>query len=196
MSVVVPSLISVPEHPSTSEDSVKVLIATRRTQGARDDDFSATVEGELVFDGGPCEDAVDAANWTCPCAIAFHGVASGELTTTAVVADLPITLGEYERAVRDGTEEWCCPDCARFYADSTRMLALRFPVGTVIERFRDEIRVRSFPSFPSAPSAFPALPSSSYPSSSDPSSSDPSSSYPSSSDPSSPARDEPDSSTD
>ncbi len=136
---------------------MKVLIATRRTQGARGDDFSDTVEGELVFDAGPCEDVFDPASaWNCACAIGFHGVASGELTTTALVANLPIGLREYERAVRDGTEEWCCSDCARLYAHNTRLLARRFPVGTVIERFQFEFRVRSFPPFPPTPSFFPS----------------------------------------
>jgi len=144
------------------EDSVKVLIATRQTQGAYEDDFSDTVEGELVFDAGPCENVTNPAYWNCACAIGFHGVASGELTTTAMVADLPIELHEYERAVRDGTREWCCKDCARFYARKTRMLALRFPVGTVIERFQEEFRVRALralppvPSVPSAPFVRPA----------------------------------------
>lgn len=124
---------------------MKVLVATRRTQGARDNDFSDTVEGELVFDAGPCEDVTDPANWNCACAVGFWGVASGELTTTAMVADLPIGLREYQRAVRDGTREWCCKECARIYAHSTRMLALKFPVGAVIERYQKPFRVRSLP---------------------------------------------------
>lgn len=126
---------------------MKVLVATRQTQGEREDDFSDTVEGELVFDAGRCADAAKLPMWHCACAIGFSGVASGELTTTAMVADLPLGLAEYERAVRDGTREWCCTSCARTYAHGARMLALKFPVGTVLERFQEDIRPRvSFPS--------------------------------------------------
>ncbi|WP_166870761.1 hypothetical protein [Salinibacterium sp. ZJ450] len=121
---------------------MKVLVATRKTQGAREVDFSDTIDGELVFDSGPCGEVQDAENWDCRCSIGFWGVASGELTTTAIVADLPIGLREYERAVRDGVRSWCCSDCARSFAHDTRMVALRFPVGTVVERLRDQFCAR------------------------------------------------------
>lgn len=114
---------------------MKVLVATRQTQGARGDDFSRTVAGELVFDAGPCTAVGRGAVWGCECAIAFRGVASSELTTTAIVVDLPIALKDYQRAFRDGlTREVCCKDCARQYGHAARMLALRWPVGTILER--------------------------------------------------------------
>ncbi|MCU1443666.1 MAG: hypothetical protein JWQ59_1816 [Cryobacterium sp.] len=114
---------------------MKVLVATRQTQGTRGDDFSRTVEGELVFDAGPCEGTIRDRDWDCECSIAFCGVATSELTTTAIVADLPIGLKEYQLAFRDGlTRADICRECAREFSHAARMLALRWPVGTIVQR--------------------------------------------------------------
>ena len=114
---------------------MKVLIATRELQGDREDDFSRTVDGELVYDSGPCLRVRQGADWLCECAIAFRGVASGELTTTAIVADLPLRPLEYERAFRDGfRRHGHCADCARKASHAARTLAMRWPVGTIVER--------------------------------------------------------------
>jgi hypothetical protein len=122
---------------------VKVLIATTQTQGAWVDDFSSTVEGELVFDAGPCERSIRERDPNCPCAFSFRGVASGGQTTTCVVADLDMGLREYMRAFRDGlTRVNVCTECARQYAHAARMLALRWPVGTILEREQLDIRER------------------------------------------------------
>ena len=73
--------------------------------------------------------------WDCECSIAFRGVASGELTTTAIVADLPVDIKAYQRAFRDGLDRQdICRECARSYGHTARMLALRWPIGTIIER--------------------------------------------------------------
>jgi len=122
---------------------VKVLIATTTTQGERIDDFSSTVEGELAFDAGPCERAIREQDPDCPCSISFRGVASGEQTTTVMVADLDFGLRDYERAFRDGLKRrGICAACATRYAHDARMLALRWPVGTVLEREYLDIRAR------------------------------------------------------
>lgn len=123
---------------------MKVLVATSTTQGARDGDFFDAVDGELVFDSGPCEAVIAGAPWDCDCALAFRGVASGELTTTAVVADLPVGLKEYEGAFRDGLARLgVCRDCAKRVGHAARMLALRWPVGTVLERDRQRFAARA-----------------------------------------------------
>jgi len=122
---------------------MKVLVATSKTQGAREDDFSRTVDGELVFDAGPCVAVLEGAVWDCDCSIAFRGVASAELTTTAVVADLPMGLKEYQRAVRDGLRRMgICAECAKSCGHAARMLALRWPIGTVLERDRWQFGAR------------------------------------------------------
>lgn len=128
---------------SVQEDSVKVLIATSQTQGAWIDDFCSTVDGELAFDAGPCERAIRERDPECPCAFSFRGVASGEQTTTVMVANLDLNRGEYVRAFRDGLGRiGVCADCAADYAHTARMLALRWPIGTVLERKYLDIRPR------------------------------------------------------
>lgn len=114
---------------------MKVLVATRKTQGSREGDFSRTIEGELVFDTGPCMGVADDGEWDCECSIAFRGVVSGELTTTAMVADLSMQMKEYQDAVCDGLAlEGICSDCALEYGRAAWKLAMRWPTGTVIER--------------------------------------------------------------
>jgi hypothetical protein len=122
---------------------VKVLIATPVTQGDNAGDFCSATDGELVYDAGPCVDVINGAVWDCPCSIAFRGVTSGELTTTAMVADLDFGLREYEHALKNGLKQHgTCSDCAKSMANAARMLALRWPVGTVIERDRLLFRER------------------------------------------------------
>ena len=123
---------------------MKVLVATTQTQGARDDDFSRTVSGELVFDGGPCSGVAEDEDWDCECSIAFRGVASGELTTTAIVTELPITPPAYEQAFCDGLGRVeFCEYCARVCAHDAWLLAMRWPIGTVIERDQRSFSTRS-----------------------------------------------------
>ncbi|MGO4692444.1 DUF7715 family protein [Glaciibacter sp. 2TAF33] len=125
---------------------MKVLVATRQTQGDRVGDFSDTIEGELVFDAGPCEQAVREQSWECICSMGFVGLASGELTTTAVVANLPVAPREFERLFRDSlAPEGICADCAKDMAQAARAFALRWPLGTVIERNRFDVRPRKRP---------------------------------------------------
>jgi hypothetical protein len=122
---------------------MKVLVATRKTQGSREGDFSRTIEGELVFDAGPCTGVADDGEWDCECSIAFRGVATGELTTTAVVADLPMRLKEYQEAVCDGLAlKGVCSDCALECARAAWKLAMRWPTGTVIERHQTRFAPR------------------------------------------------------
>lgn len=114
---------------------MKVLVATTKTQGARESDFSRTLGGEFVFDAGPCVSAGEGAEWTCECSIAFRGVVTGQLTTTAMVADLPIPMAEYQDVVRDGlASRGICSDCASEYGRAAWKLAMRWPTGTVLER--------------------------------------------------------------
>lgn len=118
-------------------------MATTTTQGDRDDDFSHTVDGELVFDAGQCDRVAQDDSWDCECSLSFAGVASGELTTTAVVVDLPMDIKQFMRAFRDGLARTnICRECAAVYAHRARICALQWPIGTIIERDRDVIQER------------------------------------------------------
>ena len=79
---------------------MKVLVATRESQGAREDDFDGCVEGELVWLQEPC--ARDRSGLgDCGCGRAFAGIASHSGTTTATIRDLPgLTMAGYTEALR------------------------------------------------------------------------------------------------
>lgn len=114
---------------------MKVLVATTKTQGAREGDFSRTLGGEFVFDAGPCVAVGEGAEWNCECSLAFRGVVTGQLTTTAMVADLPIRMKDYQDVVRDGlASAGICSECAQEYGRAAWKLAMRWPTGTIIER--------------------------------------------------------------
>jgi len=78
---------------------VLVLIATNELQGSDPDDYSFTVEGELVTPlAAEC-----ASGERCGCTRGFPGLASGFATTTAVVVDRP---GVTEDDLRDAVFDW------------------------------------------------------------------------------------------
>lgn len=130
---------------------MKVIVASRATQGTRTDDFSWTLEGELVH-LPPIECA---SGPSCGCERSFVGVASQRPTTTAEVARRELDEGDVVRAVYQGLVdaslvepelpgqrregEWLA------YALVADLLELadRTPVGTVLGRHRDRFLVRS-----------------------------------------------------
>jgi len=76
-----------------------VLVATNELQGVASDDYTCTVEGELVT---PV--ATECRNGdTCGCTRGFPGLASGKATTTAMVVDRP---GVTEQDVREAIYDW------------------------------------------------------------------------------------------
>ncbi len=76
-----------------------VLVATNELQGTSPDDYSFTVEGELVTPlAAEC-----ASGERCGCNRGFPGLASGFATTTAMVVDRP---GVTEDDLRDAVFDW------------------------------------------------------------------------------------------
>ena len=72
-----------------------VLIATNELQGTSPDDYSFTVEGELVTPlAAEC-----ASGEQCGCDRGFPGLASGFATTTAMVAERPGVTKDDLRAI-------------------------------------------------------------------------------------------------
>ncbi|SEB70949.1 hypothetical protein SAMN04489806_1569 [Paramicrobacterium humi] len=121
---------------------MKILVATTELQGLKPDDFMHAVPGELVIDLGSCSDTTASDDWTCVCSRGFFGVASGQLTTTAVVVEnAELGMRAYEAAVVQGLS-WCCPCCARDAARLSRAVAAQWEAGTVLERERSTIRQR------------------------------------------------------
>ena len=64
-----------------------VLVATKETQGRRDNDFSFVPEGELIKRPSTCSNGT--ADDSCGCSRALSGVACHQSTTTVKVADIP-----------------------------------------------------------------------------------------------------------
>lgn len=78
---------------------MKVLVATRKTQGQRDNDFFWCEEGELVYPGGECDSDRGNPDGACGCVRGFSGIKTKKATTTALVVDKPFdqvveSLGE------------------------------------------------------------------------------------------------------
>lgn len=73
---------------------MKVLTATDADQGARNGDFTWTIEGELVRIGEPCARDVYNPEGGCGCSRAFAGLSSLRATTTAVVRELDLSRAD------------------------------------------------------------------------------------------------------
>ena len=130
---------------------MKVLVATNETQGQRHDDYSWTVEGELVT---PL--AVECASPDrCGCARGFPGLGSSLATTTAMVVELPgLTPSDLRRAVGDSLERdgWTTElddgEVAELVDDHVLAIAHvcdTYPVGTVVSRAGRYVHVRPVP---------------------------------------------------
>lgn len=133
-----------------------VMVATRRTQGERDDDYAWAVDGELAFlPMVECE-------WRIPerfrkGARYFLGLESGGETTTAEIIELDVGADDIVTFVAEqlAAAGWSASaraqEAERLAAEMLGIAAL-FPVGTVLEKRGREIRARGAPS-PPDPSA-------------------------------------------
>lgn len=127
---------------------MKVLVATGRTQGVRLNDYDWCVAGELVRIGEVCARDRGDPDSGCGCGRGFAGLNSHRATTTAEVADVPLTRADYAEAVRSSLEQQGygpCPCCTAEEADQLALLVADLPVGAVLERRVDELVVRAYP---------------------------------------------------
>lgn len=125
---------------------MKVLVATARSQGARGNDYHHAVEGELVRIDPPCRKDRDDADGRCGCGRGFSGMNSQQATTTARVAEVPLTSAEYAEALRSSLEQAGYDSCSCRSQDEAGALvelAAGWPVGTVVERRLDRFARRS-----------------------------------------------------
>lgn len=130
---------------------MKVVVAKRQTQGVRDNDFSWTIDGELVLLGLALHDDTDGP---CGCARAFAGMSLHRATTTGLVADLELTPAQVRLACEEslgqqgylahvaGTEQAVWVDSLAkgvlHMAEGVLHMADGIGVGTVVE-YRDGI---------------------------------------------------------
>lgn len=130
---------------------MKVLVATRRTQGEHATDYDWCVAGELVRVGEVCaRDRAD-PDGGCGCGRGFGGLNSHRATTTAAVAEVALSRADYVEAIRSSLEQqgWDpCDDDAAEEADALAAVVAGWPVGAVVERRLDELTVRALPAPP------------------------------------------------
>jgi hypothetical protein len=126
---------------------MKVLVATRRSQGARELDFDDCVEGELVWITTPCGRGRSPDHAYCSCSIMFVGVASFGMTTTAMVTDLEaMTPERYEESLADALQGVRGLDGhVAETAAGLAGVAEALPTGTVLERFNSWLQPRFDP---------------------------------------------------
>lgn len=129
---------------------MKVLVATGLTQGTRTNDYDHCIAGELVLvQVGPvCAKDRGDPDGRCGCGRGFGGLNSQRATTTALVADVPLTRADYVEAIRSslvqqGWREHAGHAAAE--ADGMSVLLALWRVGTVVERRLDRVLVRALP---------------------------------------------------
>jgi hypothetical protein len=134
---------------------MKLLTATRIGQGERPGDFSYAVEGELVVLGLICATDRNNPDGGCGCGRAFSGLSSRKATTTALVRDLDLSVGDVRLAVEGyyasggmGPEVLGDRDFADLVAetvDELVELAPLLPAEAVVGRRLDDLFWRSEP---------------------------------------------------
>jgi hypothetical protein len=125
---------------------MKILVATRRSQGDRKGDFSFCVPGELVYLGLVCDTDRLYPNHGCGCSRAFAGLSSHRATTTAEVVDFDFTVPDYIETMASGLDQagWGRSSAPEFVEELVGIIA-PLAVGTVVGRKFDEIVVREGP---------------------------------------------------
>ncbi len=128
---------------------MKVLTATRRTQGDRPGDFCWTIPGELVRFGMTCDRDRLNPEGPCGCGRSFAGLASSKATTTAEVRDLDMTRDDYLATLASNLQRngWDSGDLhadLERYADELLDLAAWAGAGAVLERGVDYVTVRNY----------------------------------------------------
>lgn len=126
--------------------NIKVFVATKETQGDRDNDFFWSKEGELVLLPFECDgEEIDGG---CGCRRCMSGFESFKSTTTFKVKSLSRSPEWYIRAVRQALQKagWLKMGVsekeARNMARELLRKAHEYPEGTVLERRGNEMNVR------------------------------------------------------
>ena len=128
--------------------TVTVLVATARTQGARDTDFITCSPPELVDITTACAHAPTGrgACWRC---LVFTGLDTRRVTTTAEVTEREMSIDTYIAAHLASLLHAGLPDntkvrrWARESALEMLRIATTFPIGTVVDRHGDTVEQRT-----------------------------------------------------
>jgi hypothetical protein len=129
---------------------MKVFIATKRGQGIRNNDFSHTLDGELVKYGFECDN--ETVDGHCGCKRSMCGFESQKATTTFMVVDIPITSPEFERRyfMSERNAGWLREttkgkelETFRNVAKELLRLANQFPLNIPLEKRGNRIQTRT-----------------------------------------------------
>lgn len=131
---------------------MKVFVATKEGQGLRENDFSHTEEGELVFFSYGCDRDKDNVDGGCGCRRGMTGFKNLTSTTTFKVIDMEMTEDEYidkhvtamyATGFNDFEEIEDLKDSSR--SDSEILLdgASIFPENIILERRGNDIQPRA-----------------------------------------------------
>ena len=132
---------------------MKVLAATKETQGRRKNDFCHCSEGELVTYGSECDG--EALDGVCGCKRSLIGFDSSKATTTFRVTTVDLTVDRLKELLRAklAREGWASPDTPRENEDLLRIAfnatielwsgLSELPDGVVLERRGPRFRIRT-----------------------------------------------------
>ena len=129
---------------------IKVLVATKETQGKRKNDFCFAEEGELIMRGSECDG--EAVDGNCGCRRAMSGVRTQLATTTMKVVELDIGPEDIKKQMEDSLVKggWASlmkPEEVEKMVNSNykenKELAEYFGVGAIVERRGDTFRRRA-----------------------------------------------------
>ena len=127
---------------------MKLLAATRQTQGDRSNDFAWVPDGEYLVMGFVCDTDRGDPDGGCGCGRAFEGLTSLKSITTAQVIEAPISHDEFVSAIIESMTRAGWNGMDDFHriceerADEIEALVEELPVGTIVGRRIDELVVR------------------------------------------------------
>ena len=126
---------------------MKIIVATKETQGQKQGDFCFVPEGEIVM-VGDC----DCLHEGCDCSRSMVGILCKMGTTTIMVIESDLTRDDFRRQITEANKsfEELGVDGSVYeeLADALLELAKEFPAGAVIERegedFHERLLVSSY----------------------------------------------------
>lgn len=122
---------------------MKVLVATKETQGTRKNDFSFTNEGELVKLGFECDGEETDGN--CGCRRSMVGFNTLKATTTFKVIEKEITRDEFLKLFEESEKRagWGFTKEDIEWGDDLLRIAQQFTPNCILEKRGDKIQVRT-----------------------------------------------------
>jgi len=122
------------------DNSLKILVSTKATQGKRDTDFSYVPENEIVTFSFSCDRETD-IDGPCGCLRSMAGIECFKATTTVKIVDVPLTIDEYTEKLTNYAN---LAGYGKYPIPVKKLLSVSrsYPVGTVLEKRGERFVVR------------------------------------------------------